>query len=493
MAMASQTQKLHFILFPLMAHGHMIPMIDIARLLAQQGVIVTIVTTPLNANRFTTVIARAQQSGLQIKFLQLRFPCLEAGLPEGCENLDKVPSPDMAQKFYAATSMLQPPLEQLFGELKPNPNCIISDQFLPWTSDVAQKFHIPRLVFHGTCCFSLLLSHNIRTHMVFDEYKALEESEYFVAPGLPDRIELTKAQLPASANPSIWGLNNIREKIREAEKSRYGTVANTFEKLESGYVKEYQKATGNKVWCIGPVSLCNKDKLDKAERGNESAIDAHHCLNWLDSQQPRTVVYVCLGSLSRQALSQMIEIGLGLEASNEAFIWVIRDKVEELEKWNLEDGFEERTKDRGLLIRGWAPQVLILSHWAVGGFVTHCGWNSTLEAICAGVPMTTWPMFGEQFCNEKLIVQVLRIGVSVGVEVPTRWGEEEKVGVLVHKDNVVKAIGKLMDGGEEGEERRKRARQLGEMAKRAMEEGGSSHLNMAMLIQDIMENATSRQ
>ncbi|KAL7170283.1 hypothetical protein ACSBR2_035201 [Camellia fascicularis] len=351
--MASQTQKLHFILFPLMAHGHMIPMIDIAKLLAQQGVIVTIVTTPLNANQFTTVIARAQQSGLQIKVLQLRFPCLEARLPEGCENLDKVPSPDMAQKFYVATSMLQPPLEQLFGELKPNPNCIISDQFLPWTSDVAQKFHIPRLVFHGTCCFSLFLSHNIRTHMVCDEYKALEESEYFVMPGLPDQIEQTKAQLPVSANPSIWSLNKIREKIREAEKSTYGTVANTFEELESAYVKEYQKVKGNKVWCIGPVSLCNEDKLDKAKR-------------------------------------------------------------------------------------------------------------------------------------------VLRIGVSVGVEVPIRWGEEEKVGVLVHKDNAVKAIGKLMDGGEEGEERRKRARQLGEMAKRAME-GGSSHLNMAMLIQDIMEKATSRQ
>ncbi|GMP84847.1 hypothetical protein CsSME_00038217 [Camellia sinensis var. sinensis] len=319
--------------------------------------------------------------------------------------------------------------------------------------------------------------------MVFNEYKALEESKYFVVPGLPDRIELAKAQLLASTNPSIWGLNNIRAKIREAEISTYGIVANIFEELGSGHVKEYQKATGNKVWCIGPVSLCNEDKLDKAERGNESALDAHHCLNWLDSQQPRTVVYVCLGSLSHQALSKMIEIGLGLEASNKAFIWVIRDKVEELEKWNLEDGFKERTKDRGLLIRGWTPQVLILSHRAIGRFVTHCGWNSTLEEICAGMPITTWPMFGEQFCIEKLIVQVLRIGVSVGVDVSIRWEEEEKVG----------AIGKLMDGGEEGEERKKRARQLGEMAKRAMEEGGSSHLNMAMLIQDIMEKATSRQ
>ncbi|GMP84845.1 hypothetical protein CsSME_00038215 [Camellia sinensis var. sinensis] len=250
--------------------------------------------------------------------------------------------------------------------------------------------------------------------MVFNEYKALEESKYFVVPGLPDRIELAKAQLLVSTNPSIWGLNNIRAKIREAEISTYGIVANIFEELGSGHVKEYQKATGNKVWCIGPVSLYNEDKLDKAERGNE------------------TVVYVCLGSLSRQALSKMIEIGLGLEASNKAFIWVIGDKVEELEKWNLEDGFKEMTKDRGVLIRGWTPQVLILSHRAIGRFVTHCGWNSTLEEICAGMPITTWPMFGEQFCIEKLIVQVLRIGVSVGVEVPIRWEEEEKVGVLVH-------------------------------------------------------------
>ncbi|GMP59754.1 hypothetical protein CsSME_00022907 [Camellia sinensis var. sinensis] len=298
--------------------------------------------------------------------------------------------------------------------------------------------------------------------MVLEEYKAFEESR------------LTKAQFPSFANPSLSGLNNIREKIREAEKSTYGTVANTFEELESEYVKEYQKVKGNKVWCIGPVLLCNEDKLDKAERGTKSAIDTHHCLNWLDWQQSRTVVYVCLGSLSHQALSHS------------------KDKVEELEKWNLEDGFKERTKDRGLLIRGWAPQVLILSHWGIGGFVTRCGWNATLEGICAGVPMTTWPMFGEQFCNEKLIVQVLRIGVSVGVEVPIRWEDEEKVWVLLHKDNVVKAIGKLMDGGKEREKRRKRATQLGEMAKRAME-GGSSHFNMAMLIQDIMEKATSRQ
>jgi hypothetical protein len=162
----------------------------------------------------------------------------------------------------------------------------------------------------------------------------------------------------------------------------------------------------------------------------------------------------------------------------------------ELEEWLVKERFEERIKGRGLLIKGWAPQMLILSHPAVGGFITHCGWNSTLESVCSGVPMITWPLFAEQFFNEKLVVEVLRIGIKVGVEIPVRWGDEEKVGVLVKKDGVEKAITMLMDGGEEGEKRRKKARELGEMGKRALEEGGSSQLNMSFLIEDITKQST---
>jgi UDP-glucosyl transferase 73C len=118
-------------------------------------------------------------------------------------------------------------------------------------------------------------------------------------------------------------------------------------------------------------------------------------------------------------------------------------------KWISEDRFEERIKGRGLLIRGWAPQLLILSHPSVGGFLTHCGWNSIIESISAGVPMLTWPLFGDQFMNEKLVVQVQKIGVRVGVEDPVKWGEEEKIGVLVEKEDVKAAIDMLMDEGEE--------------------------------------------
>ena len=248
----------------------------------------------------------------------------------------------------------------------------------------------------------------------------------------------------------------------------------------------------DKVWCVGPVSLCNKNDLDKAQRGNKASIDEHQCLKWLDSREPNSVVYACLGSLCNLISSQLIELGLPLEASKRPFIWVIKggDKLQEMENWIAEDQFEERIKGRGLIIRGWAPQVLILSHPAIGGFLTHCGWNSTLEGICAGIQMLTWPLFADQFLNEKFVVQVLKIGYRIGVEDPLKWGEEEKIGVLAKKEDIKMAIDRLMDEGEEREARQKRAKELSQMAKEAVEEGGSSDLNIKLLIQDILEQAS---
>jgi len=110
------------------------------------------------------------------------------------------------------------------------------------------------------------------------------------------------------------------------------------------------------------------------------------------------------------------------------------------------------------------------------------------------VPLITWPLFADQFLNEKLVTHVLKIGVSVGAELPLRWGEEEKRGVLVKKDDIKRAICMVMDeDGEEAKERRERVSELSEMAKRAVEEGGSSHLHITMLIQDIMQQSTTKE
>ncbi|KAI9154062.1 hypothetical protein LWI28_020459 [Acer negundo] len=488
----------HFVLIPLMAQGHMIPMIDMARLFAERGVIVSLVTTPHNASRFETIIHRSNQQYdddqlTNIQLVRIPFPCNQVGLPAGYENLDTLPSRDLLKKFYNAIDMLQEPLEQFLEKANPPPSCIISDKCLSWTSEVAQKFKIPRLVFHGMCCFSLLSSHNV---MLYNAHNSVtSDSEPFLVPGLPQRIEVTKAQLPGTF-VSLSDLDDVRNKMREAESSAYGVVVNSFDELEHGCAEEYEKVIEKKVWCIGPVSLCNKKNEDKFERGNRASIDEKNCLEWLNSKKERSVIYACLGSLCRLVVAQLIELGLALEASNKPFIWVVKTgdqkSSSELEKWLKEERFEERIRGRGLIIKGWAPQVFILSHKAIGGFLTHCGWNSTIEAVCFGLPMLTWPLFAEQFFNEKLIVEVLKIGVRVGVDFPVRWGEEERVGVAVKRDEIEKAVNMLMDGGEEGEKRRERARQLEVKARKAMEKDGSSYINMSRLIQDIVKHFTDQ-
>jgi hypothetical protein len=267
--MASESSdQLHFVLIPFMSQGHLIPMIDIAKILAQRNAVVTIITTPLNAARFNATIDRAAESGLPIRLLQLQFPYAEAGLPEGCENIDSLPSPDLITNFLTATKMLQQPVEQLLEELKPSPSCLIPAKQFPWTAETALKFHVPRVSFDGTSCFSRLCFNSLHVSKVYEN--VLSDTDTFVVPGLPDRIELRKAQLPRAFNPgpNDKDMNVFHEKVREAEAEAYGVLVNSYEELEPAYVEGYRKATGQRVWCIGPVSLCSQEDMDKAARGN---------------------------------------------------------------------------------------------------------------------------------------------------------------------------------------------------------------------------------
>ncbi|KAK6152352.1 hypothetical protein DH2020_014987 [Rehmannia glutinosa] len=484
--MALQSEKPNFVLIPMMAPGHIIPMIDMAKLLAKRGVSVTIIVTPLDAARFGSVINRAVDSGLSIQLLQIRFPCEEAGLPPGCESADSLPSYDLMGNFFAAVNLLQKPIEEMLNELDPNPDCIISDKHIPWTADTCDKFRIPRIIFDGMSCFTQLVTRNLYISKI---YQTVQPTELFVVPGLPDKIEFVKIQLPGLFNPGPMDFTDFREQVRETESRAYGVVVNTFEEVENRYVEEFKKLKGGKVWCIGPLSFSSNDNLDRAQRGNRASIDSDQCSKWLDNKKLGSVIYVCLGSLSRLSPAQFIELALGLEESNHPFVLVVKGglKSGEIEKWIVDDGIEERTKKRGLFIRGWAPQVLILSHVAVGGFLTHCGWNSTLEGISAGLPMITWPMFAEQFLNEKLLVQILEIGVGVGARCVIHLGEEEKPGTKVMRDGIKEAIERVMDkGSKEGFERRKRAKEFGKMAKRAVEEGGSSYFGKLLATRGVI-------
>ncbi|GJN29325.1 hypothetical protein PR202_gb17543 [Eleusine coracana subsp. coracana] len=258
---------------------------------------------------------------------------------------------------------------------------------------------------------------------------------------------------------------------------------NTFLEMEPDFVAGYAAARNMKVWTVGPVSLYHQNRaVTLATRGKTAAcVDAEDCLRWLDGKEPGSVIYVSFGSIAQANAKQAVELGLGLEASGHAFVWAVRDAdaYDDTARAFLCE-LEARVVGRGLVVSGWAPQVLVLSHPAVGGFVTHCGWNSTLEAVAAGLPVVTWPHFADQFLNEKMAVEVLGIGVSVGVKEPLMYGRAAEKEIVVGRDVVEEAVRSVMG---DAEERRRRARALAGKARAAMREGGSSRANLLDLVE----------
>nr|KJB47380.1 hypothetical protein B456_008G023800 [Gossypium raimondii] len=193
---ATENPKLHVLFFPFMGHGHMIPMVDMTKLFAMRGVKTTIVTTPLNVPFISSTIERSKNSGFDIHLKVLNFPCVEAGLPEGCENFDSIPSSqgvnlDMIAKFFKAADMFEQPFEQLIQECKPD--CLLVDMFFTWASDIADKYDIPRLMFNGGNFLSLCISDSVSLYE--PQKKVKSGSEPFVFPNVPGDIKLTRDQM----------------------------------------------------------------------------------------------------------------------------------------------------------------------------------------------------------------------------------------------------------------------------------------------------------
>jgi len=226
---------------------------------------------------------------------------------------------------------------------------------------------------------------------------------------------------------------------------------------------------------LPPPVFETKHRTKLIERGKRTSIDESACLQWLDSRKEKSVIYICFGSQACLSNKQIEEMAAGLEASEESFIWVIRDPPSTMpadEYGVIPQGFEERMRGRGLIIKGWAPQLLILSHPSVGGFLTHCGWNSTLESITLGVPLITWPMTADQYYNARLLVEYLKVGVRFC----------EGATTVPNRDDLKIAVKRLL--AREGEEM-KRAEELRKAARMAMQEGGTSYSNMEACVSEI--------
>ncbi|KAL5211591.1 hypothetical protein ABZP36_022438 [Zizania latifolia] len=491
-ALTKQPPPPHFVLVPLAAHGHFIPMVHLARLLAARGVRVSLAATPLDVARLRGFADQAAHAELPLELVELPFSPADAGLAPDCQSADKLTEDSQLLPFLSSLRALRAPFEAYVRALGPRPSCIISDWCSPWTAGVARSLGIPRLFFHGPPCFYSLCELNATVHGLQEQIAAAgDHQETHVVPGMPVCVKVTKGTVPGFYNAP--GFETLRDEAMEAMFTADGAVVNTFLDIEAQFVACYEAALGKPVWTLGPFFLHNREDKAMALCGISStaAVDQRAITAWLDEQAPGSVVYVSFGSVVRKLPKELFDVGHGLEDSGKPFLWVVKESeaaTPEVQEWL--DALKARTAGRGLVVRGWAPQLAILSHGAVGGFVTHCGWNSLLEAISHGVPVVTWPHFADQFLNERLVVDVLGVGVPIGVTVPVRMLDDESMPVA--RVDVVRAVSALMDGSEEAMERRRKATEYGERARMAMAKGGSSDENMTRLAENFMHTGVKK-
>ncbi|KAH7437525.1 hypothetical protein KP509_05G076400 [Ceratopteris richardii] len=194
------------------------------------------------------------------------------------------------------------------------------------------------------------------------------------------------------------------------------------------------------------------------------------CLQWLDEQKPQSVLYVSLGSIAILDKEQLKELAVALEASELPILWVLRDDLTGSKGTFLPDDFQDRTR-KMIRIISWSPQLLVLAHKAVGGFLTHAGWNSTLEALSMGVPMLVWPHLGDQFLNAELVVGEWGVGLELNL------GNKDFIG----KNCIESQVRKLMEE-HEGEVLRAKAKEIRQQILTAVAEGGSSYNNLQSFV-----------
>ncbi|XP_014498589.1 hydroquinone glucosyltransferase [Vigna radiata var. radiata] len=258
-----------------------------------------------------------------------------------------------------------------------------------------------------------------------------------------------------------------------------GFVENSFRDLEPETIDLLRKDEPGRppVYLVGPL-------VKEDDAGSEvNMVEQCLCLKWLDAQPHGSVILVCFGSGGTLSRDQMEELALGLEMSEQRFVWVVKSPNEEVANASyftedtgvhlfdfLPQGFVERSKGRGLVVPSWIPQAQVLSHPSIGGFVTHCGWNSILESVVNGVPLVAWPLYAEQSMNAVLVSEGMKVAVRVVI------GENG----LAERGEIARVVKMVMEG-EEGKKLLHRMKQLKEAAATALRDGGSSSTQISEL------------
>ncbi|KAH9626682.1 hypothetical protein KSS87_021583 [Heliosperma pusillum] len=449
--------KDHVIIVPSPGMGHLIPLTEFAKLLHSNHTFSISLLLPTTTSAPTSAQS-AYLSGLPSDISYTFLPPVDpALLPDDVAHEVTI---DLTH-LHSATH-LRDSIARLTRSTRVV--ALVTDLFGTNLFGVAREFGVlPYLYFTSTAmCLSLFLHLPLLDETVSCEYRDMVDP--LVLPGCvplhgKDFVDTVK-------NRKDEAYKVIMDQIKRYKLAE-GIFINTFMDLEPGALHNLQNDNLDRppIYPVGPI----------IQSGLGDGPDGSDILSWLDRQQPDSVLFVSFGSGGTLSYEQLIELAIGLEKSGQRFLWVVRSpskssfgsffsgKSQDDPFGFFPDGYMDRIANRGLLVPSWAPQIEVLSHKSTGGFLSHCGWNSTLESIVYGVPLIAWPLYAEQRMNAVML--------NEGVKVALRPKETE--GDLVEAEEIAKVVRELMEG-EEGKRVHQRMKELSEYAKMARSEDGVS-------------------
>ncbi|CAI8594273.1 unnamed protein product [Vicia faba] len=475
-------KKPHAVLIPFPAQGHINPLFKLAKLLHLRGFHITFVNTEYNHKRLLKSRGPKAFDGL----IDFTFETIPDGLTPMDGDGDVTQDvPSLSQSVRK--NFLKPYCELLSrlnesanAGLIPRVTCLVSDCLMTFTIQAAKQFALPNVLSFPSSACSLLCILYFRSFV-----------EKGLSP-LKDVSYLTNGYLETKVD-WIPGLKNFRLKdivdiirttdpndimleflIDVADKVQIDStiVLNTFDDLESDVINALLSMLPS-LYSIGPLpSLLSQTPSNNqlASLGTNLWKEDTKCLEWLESKEPGSVVYVNFGSITVMTTEQLLEFAWGLANSKKPFLWIIRPDLVRGGSVILSSEFVDEISDRGL-IASWCPQEKVLNHNSIGGFLTHCGWNSTIESICAGVPMLCWPFFADQPTNSRFICNEWEIGTEIDTN-----GKRDEVENLVNELMV----------GEKGKKMRQKAMELKKKAEENTSPGGCSYMNLDKVIKEVL-------
>lgn len=442
------------LMFPWLAHGHILPFFELARRLCGEckDMVFYICSTPINLQPVRNLLHLAPSQGdrdddgndrSRIELVELHLPSLP-DLPPHLHTTKYLP-PDLMPSLKRAFDLSEPSFSGLLDTIQPD--LLIYDFLQPWACLAAQRRGIPGFIF---------MTSGAAQTSFFCHYSYFAEEEFpFSAISLGTESRRYAEMLDKSAN----GMSDRDRLLNSFKLSSNFIAIKTFRDIESKYIEYLSFLTGKEVIPVGPLVPDNSDHLVDSEQ-------LKRVMEWLGKKGRRSVVFVSFGTeyfLSEQEMEQM---ACGLEHSGANFIWVVRFPKEEKETaggrntkaaraMKLPPGFTDRIgPERGLVVDGWAPQRSILTHPSLGAFLTHCGWSSLMEGMHSGVPMIALPLQLDQPLNAKLMVEL-----GVAIEIP-----QQGFGNLKGED-VARGIREVLHS-EIGHDVRKKVEEMAEAMRR---------------------------